>query len=137
MAFLTLFLVGVWTSQIWQPRTWILIRDKGTVGRAFGCMAIYSENDVRYDHYEVVNLPSEFQRRGTQVWFVARRYNGASFCMWGKMIEIVVIKEIDRPLTSLVLTSTGWKILLGMSLIVASLLGIGVMAWFYRWKQGK
>ncbi len=124
---------GVVLSHLWEPRTWHLIKDTGTVGRTptgGGCMAIFSDNGKQYNAYEVVNLPSAFQERGTPVSFLARQYPGYSFCMWGEMIEILAIKQPEEPITSIVLTCTGWKVIGGFSLILTSVVGFTLLAWF-------
>lgn len=92
-------------------------------------MAIISENEHRYDHYEVVNLPSAFQERGTHISFIAREYNGGSFCMWGKMIEIIAIQQSDQSITSFAITLIGLKFMMGLALILTGLSGAILITW--------
>jgi inhibitor of cysteine peptidase len=47
------------------------------------------------EHYDPINLSEEFCEDGLQVWFRARiRDDLASFHMWGRIVELLEIREL-------------------------------------------
>jgi len=47
------------------------------------------------EHYDPINLPSEFEEDGLQVKFKGKiRDDLASFHMWGHLIELIYIKKL-------------------------------------------
>ena len=49
------------------------------------------------EKYLPLNLPEEFKEDGLKVWFKAKPKKAITIYMWGKPIEILKIKEVERP----------------------------------------
>ena len=48
------------------------------------------------EHYDPINLDSEFQRKDLRVYFEAKiRTDLGSFHMWGKIVEILKIQKLE------------------------------------------
>ncbi|RKZ02381.1 MAG: hypothetical protein DRQ10_00100, partial [Candidatus Hydrothermota bacterium] len=92
----------------------ILASASGLIGRKYlqGEKEIISTNGtVRYipleggfygietdkgEKYLPFNLPDEFKKDGLRVWFKAKPKEAATFHMWGKPVEILEIKSIEK-----------------------------------------
>lgn len=137
-------LFGAYLSQIWQPRTWEGTIDTGTVKRvdtniATGCLIIESKNERSNDQYTPFNLPSQFKKEGTLIWFVARPARGVfcGVCLIGEPLELLLLRKVHDPATSLFLTPAGKMFLTGIACFLISLIAICLLTWLYDQKQRK
>ena len=56
----------------------------------------YGIETEKGEKYLPLNLPAEFKKDGLKVWFKAKPKKGATIQMWGKPVEILEIKVIEK-----------------------------------------